>query len=391
MSPESVVLIRLWQFAFTSLVSPAVTPPEELFNIPEYTVPGAYFSPLCSPALHAQNELQSVHDTRRRDPISTTSISDVNIDLDPAYLSISNPSHTAPGLVEFGSLQNLLMDSESRFGRNDAWISYSSSELDSAVGDPSFPLFSDATAVDQSPADQALPHANKQNEGSKRFANFLRQQPGGLGSATKDSSTSDTSPRKGNQSLPHAVIEDSANIVVKRRARNTLTARESRAKNIQRFNELESGPGNLKNKREQWKALTDKSPVFTNQLQSIESSHGYYQRAYPFYPLPDITGPIMSNVHSPGNQMQTAREMNMPDYRQQNMGQLLHLDHPGQQQQQNGRPFKCDQCPQSFNRRLDLSRHKRIHMAVKPFPCGHCEKSFSRKNALEVRCNPRCR
>lgn len=49
------------------------------------------------------------------------------------------------------------------------------------------------------------------------------------------------------------------------------------------------------------------------------------------------------------------------------------------------RPFKCDQCPQSFNRNHDLKRHKRIHLAVKPYPCGECEKSFSRKDALKVR------
>lgn len=48
------------------------------------------------------------------------------------------------------------------------------------------------------------------------------------------------------------------------------------------------------------------------------------------------------------------------------------------------RPFKCDQCPQSFNRNHDLKRHKRIHLSVKPFPCTHCDKSFSRKDALKV-------
>lgn len=47
------------------------------------------------------------------------------------------------------------------------------------------------------------------------------------------------------------------------------------------------------------------------------------------------------------------------------------------------RPFKCDQCVQSFNRNHDLKRHKRIHLAVKPFPCHHCDKSFSRKDALK--------
>jgi uncharacterized Zn-finger protein len=61
--------------------------------------------------------------------------------------------------------------------------------------------------------------------------------------------------------------------------------------------------------------------------------------------------------------------------------------HQTQQPPHNDRPFKCDQCPQSFNRNHDLKRHKRIHLAVKPFPCGHCDKSFSRKDALKVRSN----
>src|SRR4051794_26070488 len=50
--------------AFTPLVSPAVTPLDPHFNIPEYTVPGAYFSPLSSPALHAQNDHSVVYDHR---------------------------------------------------------------------------------------------------------------------------------------------------------------------------------------------------------------------------------------------------------------------------------------------------------------------------------------
>jgi hypothetical protein len=127
------------------------------------------------------------------------------------------------------------------------------------------------------------------------------------------------------------------------------------------------------------------SPVSANQPQSMQPPSGHYQRPYPSYALPAMSGPIMSNVHSPGNQMQMVGGMNMPGYPQQHMGQHMYMGHPGQQQQQNDRPFKCDQCPQSFNRNHDLKRHKRIHLAVKPFPCGHCEKSFSRKDALKVR------
>ena len=96
-------------------------------------------------------------------------------------------------------------------------------------------------------------------------------------------------------------------------------------------------------------------------------------------------GPIMSNLHSPGSNMQLVNGMGgmMPAF---NSGHAAHLQMYGNQQQPapNDRPFKCDQCPQSFNRNHDLKRHKRIHLAVKPFPCGHCEKSFSRKDALKV-------
>ncbi|KAH9209212.1 hypothetical protein DL95DRAFT_394612 [Leptodontidium sp. 2 PMI_412] len=47
------------------------------------------------------------------------------------------------------------------------------------------------------------------------------------------------------------------------------------------------------------------------------------------------------------------------------------------------RPFKCVQCPQSFKRNHDLTRHKRIHLAIKPFACGDCKKGFSRKDVLQ--------
>ena len=75
--------------AFTPLVSPAVTPLEAHFNIPEYTVPGAYFSPLSSPALRAQNEQQAiVYDHR----LSATTNSPIDMNIDSH--SASNSSGT---------------------------------------------------------------------------------------------------------------------------------------------------------------------------------------------------------------------------------------------------------------------------------------------------------
>ena len=115
-------------------------------------------------------------------------------------------------------------------------------------------------------------------------------------------------------------------------------------------------------------------------LQHAGSQQGTnFVRPYSF----NLPGPIMSNIPSPNGQMAI---LGMPP--NFNSGTHAHLQTMYSQHQQaphNERPFKCDQCPQSFNRNHDLKRHKRIHLAVKPFPCGHCEKSFSRKDALKVR------
>lgn len=52
--------------SFTPLVSPAVTPLETHFPIDaQFTVPGAYFSPLTSPALHAQNDTIAAFESMR--------------------------------------------------------------------------------------------------------------------------------------------------------------------------------------------------------------------------------------------------------------------------------------------------------------------------------------
>ncbi|OWP00936.1 transcription factor Zn, C2H [Marssonina coronariae] len=130
-------------------------------------------------------------------------------------------------------------------------------------------------------------------------------------------------------------------------------------------------------------APTDRmSPVSAPPHASMAAPQAYHSRpSYTGYALPGLAGPIMSNVHTPGNQMALVGGMSMQGYPSHH--QQLYGHHSQGQPLPNDRPFKCDQCPQSFNRNHDLKRHKRIHLAVKPFPCGHCEKSFSRKDALK--------
>lgn len=110
------------------------------------------------------------------------------------------------------------------------------------------------------------------------------------------------------------------------------------------------------------------------------ASYGRTPYGYQHMP-PSMNGPVMSNIHQPGGQMSVIPAMGMP------AGYGAHpmmYGHHSQPQAQSERPFKCDQCTQSFSRNHDLKRHKRIHLAVKPFPCNYCSKSFSRKDALKV-------
>jgi hypothetical protein len=106
-----------------------------------------------------------------------------------------------------------------------------------------------------------------------------------------------------------------------------------------------------------------------------------------------MNGPVMTNIHNPNSQMSLLGSMQpgiLPGFNSGHVASMQqmyggHPPHPIHQPgPTNDRPFKCDQCPQSFNRNHDLKRHKRIHLSVKPFPCTHCDKSFSRKDALKV-------
>lgn len=133
------------------------------------------------------------------------------------------------------------------------------------------------------------------------------------------------------------------------------------------------------------------SPQNPSLQQAAQQQGNACVRNYTPYNLPAMNGPIMTNVHNPGGPMTILGMPShgmpgniVPGFNSGSSAQMQQMYGGHQQAQHNERPFKCDQCPQSFNRNHDLKRHKRIHLAVKPFPCGHCEKSFSRKDALKV-------
>ena len=130
------------------------------------------------------------------------------------------------------------------------------------------------------------------------------------------------------------------------------------------------------------------SPATTGPMSSlpappVQSPHAYQGRFAPY-------GPVMSNMHNPGGQPIMVGGLGhhgmMAGFNSGHAASMqgMYGTPTPQPSQVADRPFKCDECPQSFNRNHDLKRHKRIHLAVKPFPCAHCDKSFSRKDALKV-------
>jgi hypothetical protein len=83
--------LRKEDATFTPLVSPAVTPHDTRFQIPDFTVPGAYFSPLTSPALNAQSHHYAHHHSQNTASESSTGHSPIDMDVDmigePAIVS----------------------------------------------------------------------------------------------------------------------------------------------------------------------------------------------------------------------------------------------------------------------------------------------------------------
>lgn len=77
---------------FTPLGTPAVTPMDTHFQIRDYTVPGEYFSPLASPAMHPQNHQSdtSMYYPFHMSDVSETS-SPVDMTFDPSLIPTSAP------------------------------------------------------------------------------------------------------------------------------------------------------------------------------------------------------------------------------------------------------------------------------------------------------------
>jgi Basic region leucine zipper len=126
-------------------------------------------------------------------------------------------------------------------------------DLDLAISDPWFPLFPDSNVVEPSPIKQSPLQPNKELEVSEHLRNNQHRRSGSSPGSMKASSTAGVSARKRNQPLPPILVEDPTDTATIKRARNTLAARKSRQKKMERFEELESSIAKLEEERDHWK------------------------------------------------------------------------------------------------------------------------------------------
>ena len=182
---------------------------------------------------------------------STSSSTNVGT-FSPKDLMVYDPTFSAPNSTSFTNLTSPSMCNESPdYDPYEISLMFHDTDLDPAISDPWFPLFPNSNAIETFPVDQSPLHPKEELEISKHLQNKQRSSR----SFMKASSIAGVSAHKRNQPLPPILVDDPTNTVAIKRARNTLAARKTRQKKMEKFDELESEIAKLKEERDYWKSL----------------------------------------------------------------------------------------------------------------------------------------
>ena len=179
----------------------------------------------------------------------------------PQDLHVRDPFASAPNSTAFTNLTSPSSYNESPEYADNFDVSpfVGNGDVDQALGDPWYPLFpqddqfENNSQVQQSPL---LPEEELEVSEQLRAANPRRRS----GTATSPpsgthASVSGVNSRKRDKPLPPIIVEDPNDTVAMKRARNTLAARKSRQRKMQRFDELEDRIAKLEEERDHWKDI----------------------------------------------------------------------------------------------------------------------------------------
>ncbi|KAI9790289.1 MAG: hypothetical protein M1816_005314 [Peltula sp. TS41687] len=175
----------------------------------------------------------------------------------PKDLVIRDFEASAPPSAAFTNLT-----SPSNFGSPEFCESFQTSPVfNNLDGDlpqePWFPLFPGANSeVEESPLIPTEDSFDSLGQGSRPSSLVaLESSPTGRSAPVKHSSISGVSARKRDRPLPPIQVEDPTDTVAMKRARNTLAARKSRQKKVEKFEELEKTIEDLRGEVLHWKNI----------------------------------------------------------------------------------------------------------------------------------------
>lgn len=205
-------------------------------------------------------EYPTTHFTAVNEPMAASSSSNDVATVSPKDL-MRDPLASAPPSTAFTNLT-----SPSIFDSPDVNDSFETSPLfngqDVDLGaDQWFSLFPGTSAEnDESPANPTAEIYEQTAYALQANPDRRRSSPGqsplnARGTHGKHSSISGVSAKKRDKPLPPITIEDPNDTIAMKRARNTLAARKSRQKKVQRFDELEQTIEELKEEVTHWKNL----------------------------------------------------------------------------------------------------------------------------------------
>jgi len=179
----------------------------------------------------------------------------------PQDLLVRDPFASAPNSTAFTNLTSPSTLNESPEYNDNFDVSPfvgNNADLDQALaGDPWYPLFPQEDQNEQPQVDQSplLPEEELEVSEQLRLSTRRRSGTGTSPPSGTHSSHSGVSSRKRDKPLPPIIVEDPQDTVAMKRARNTLAARKSRQRKMQRFEELEDQIAKLEAERDHWKNI----------------------------------------------------------------------------------------------------------------------------------------
>jgi hypothetical protein len=213
------------------------------------------------PSAYSSPAVPTIYDVTMN--ISSSSSTNMGT-VSPQDLLVRDPFASAPNSTAFTNLTSPSTYNESPEYNDNFDVSPfvgGNGDLDHALSgsDPWYPLFPQDDKADQVKADQSplLPEEELEVSEQLRSSNQQRRRSGTGTSppSGSHSSVSGVNSRKRDKPLPPIIVEDPNDTVAMKRARNTLAARKSRQRKMQKFDELEDKIAKLEAERDHWKDI----------------------------------------------------------------------------------------------------------------------------------------